>query len=142
MTLHNIALMNMDQNPTSGFEKLQFLLQQVPCPPGKHTAFYGGSCSNCLSLSLLPQLQQRRLPICSCCTSNMTTMIWQRMCWLRTLTSPSNVSPPTSTISLMPKSPNRHHPRRSHQFNISEASSHVYIPESHIVLGLHFGTLV
>ncbi|CAI8024711.1 Tetratricopeptide repeat protein 30A [Geodia barretti] len=33
VTLHNIALMNMDQNPTNGFEKLQFLLQQVPCPP-------------------------------------------------------------------------------------------------------------
>lgn len=33
MTLHNLALMNMDENPTSGFEKLQFLLQQVPCPP-------------------------------------------------------------------------------------------------------------
>lgn len=33
MTLHNQALMNMEENPTHGFEKLQFLLQQVPCPP-------------------------------------------------------------------------------------------------------------
>lgn len=33
VTLHNQALMNMDENPTQGFEKLQFLLQQVPCPP-------------------------------------------------------------------------------------------------------------
>jgi tetratricopeptide repeat protein 30 len=33
VTLHNQALMNMDENPTHGFEKLQFLLQQVPCPP-------------------------------------------------------------------------------------------------------------
>ena len=30
----------MDNNPTSGFEKLQFLLQQVSCPPGKtHRTF-------------------------------------------------------------------------------------------------------
>ena len=35
MTLHNMALMNMEENPTQGFEKLQFLLQQVACPPGK-----------------------------------------------------------------------------------------------------------
>ena len=33
VTLHNQALMNMDENPTQGFEKLQFLLQQVACPP-------------------------------------------------------------------------------------------------------------
>lgn len=33
VTLHNQALMNMDENPSQGFEKLQFLLQQVPCPP-------------------------------------------------------------------------------------------------------------
>lgn len=33
VTLHNQALMNMDENPTQGFEKLQFLLQQIPCPP-------------------------------------------------------------------------------------------------------------
>ena len=35
VTLHNIALMNMEENPTQGFEKLQFLLQQVACPPGE-----------------------------------------------------------------------------------------------------------
>ncbi|KAI8492712.1 Tetratricopeptide repeat protein 30A [Branchiostoma belcheri] len=33
VTLHNQALMNMDNNPTQGFEKLQFLLQQNPFPP-------------------------------------------------------------------------------------------------------------
>ncbi|XP_019378550.1 PREDICTED: tetratricopeptide repeat protein 30A-like [Gavialis gangeticus] len=33
VTLHNQALMNMDSRPTEGFEKLQFLLQQNPCPP-------------------------------------------------------------------------------------------------------------
>ncbi|KAI8924341.1 hypothetical protein BC831DRAFT_501229 [Entophlyctis helioformis] len=33
VTLHNQALMNMDEDPTGGFEKLGFLLQQVPCPP-------------------------------------------------------------------------------------------------------------
>ena len=33
VTLHNQALMNMEQNPTEGFEKLQFLLQQNPFPP-------------------------------------------------------------------------------------------------------------
>ncbi len=33
MTLHNQALMNMEGNPTQGFEKLQFLLQQNPFPP-------------------------------------------------------------------------------------------------------------
>ncbi|KAJ8325433.1 Tetratricopeptide repeat protein 30A [Batrachochytrium dendrobatidis] len=33
VTLHNQALMNMDENPSIGFEKLGFLLQQVPCPP-------------------------------------------------------------------------------------------------------------
>ncbi|KAJ3314377.1 Tetratricopeptide repeat protein 30A [Boothiomyces sp. JEL0838] len=32
VTLHNQALMNMDQDPSSGFEKLGFLLQQSPCP--------------------------------------------------------------------------------------------------------------
>ncbi|KAL5262492.1 hypothetical protein ACHWQZ_G008029 [Mnemiopsis leidyi] len=33
VTLHNQALMNMDSAPTTGFEKLQFLLQQNECPP-------------------------------------------------------------------------------------------------------------
>ena len=33
MTLHNAALMNMENKPTEGFEKLQFLLQQNPFPP-------------------------------------------------------------------------------------------------------------
>jgi tetratricopeptide repeat protein 30 len=33
VTLHNQALMNMDQDPSGGFEKLDFLLQQTPCPP-------------------------------------------------------------------------------------------------------------
>lgn len=33
VTLHNSALMNMDEDPTTGFEKLNFLLQQTPCPP-------------------------------------------------------------------------------------------------------------
>ncbi|KAJ1513294.1 Tetratricopeptide repeat protein 30A [Coelomomyces lativittatus] len=33
VTLHNQALVHMDMDPTSGFEKLIFLLQQSPCPP-------------------------------------------------------------------------------------------------------------
>ncbi|XP_038607311.1 tetratricopeptide repeat protein 30B-like [Tachyglossus aculeatus] len=33
VTLHNQALMNMDARPSDGFEKLQFLLRQDPCPP-------------------------------------------------------------------------------------------------------------
>jgi len=33
VTLHNQALINMDTQPTEGFEKLQFLLLQNPCPP-------------------------------------------------------------------------------------------------------------
>lgn len=33
VTLHNQALMNMEEQPTQGFEKLQFLLQQNPFPP-------------------------------------------------------------------------------------------------------------
>eukprot|EP00055_Hartaetosiga_balthica_P002876 m.5609 g.5609 ORF g.5609 m.5609 type:complete len:648 (-) comp2437_c0_seq1:427-2370(-) len=33
VSLHNTALMNMDDDPEGGFEKLQFLLQQNPCPP-------------------------------------------------------------------------------------------------------------
>lgn len=33
VTLHNQALMNMEENPTNGFEKMQFLLQQSVCPP-------------------------------------------------------------------------------------------------------------
>lgn len=33
VTLHNSALMNMEEDPTTGFEKLTFLLQQSPCPP-------------------------------------------------------------------------------------------------------------
>lgn len=33
VTLHNQALMNMESEPTKGFEKLQFLLQQNPFPP-------------------------------------------------------------------------------------------------------------
>ena len=34
VTLHNQALLNMGEKPSVGFEKLQFLLQQTPCPPG------------------------------------------------------------------------------------------------------------
>ncbi|XP_062507596.1 intraflagellar transport protein 70A-like [Corticium candelabrum] len=33
VTLHNHALMHMEEQPTQGFEKFQFLLQQNPCPP-------------------------------------------------------------------------------------------------------------
>ncbi|NWX83033.1 TT30B protein, partial [Nothoprocta pentlandii] len=33
VTLHNQALMNMESQPSEGFEKLQFLLLQNPCPP-------------------------------------------------------------------------------------------------------------
>ncbi|KNE63467.1 hypothetical protein AMAG_08592 [Allomyces macrogynus ATCC 38327] len=33
VTLHNQALVHMDTEPATGFEKLIFLLQQVPCPP-------------------------------------------------------------------------------------------------------------
>ncbi|KAJ3369056.1 Tetratricopeptide repeat protein 30A [Kappamyces sp. JEL0680] len=32
VTLHNQGLMNMDSDPSAGFEKLGFLLQQSPCP--------------------------------------------------------------------------------------------------------------
>eukprot|EP00128_Syssomonas_multiformis_P009164 Colp12_sorted_trinity150504_noHs@33263 len=32
ITLHNQALMNMDEDATGGFQKLRFLLQQTPCP--------------------------------------------------------------------------------------------------------------
>eukprot|EP01012_Entosiphon_sulcatum_P046546 TRINITY_DN625_c0_g1_i1.p1 TRINITY_DN625_c0_g1~~TRINITY_DN625_c0_g1_i1.p1 ORF type:complete len:674 (-),score=126.40 TRINITY_DN625_c0_g1_i1:16-2037(-) len=33
VTLHNTALMHMDEDPTSGFRKLNFLLQNPPFPP-------------------------------------------------------------------------------------------------------------
>jgi tetratricopeptide repeat protein 30 len=33
VTLHNAALLNMDMNPSAGFQKLAFLLQSNPCPP-------------------------------------------------------------------------------------------------------------
>lgn len=33
VTLHNTALINMDKDANAGFDKLQFLLQQNPCPP-------------------------------------------------------------------------------------------------------------
>jgi tetratricopeptide repeat protein 30 len=32
ITLHNIAMMNMDDNPSGGFEKLQFLIQKDKFP--------------------------------------------------------------------------------------------------------------
>ena len=33
MTLHNSALISMDEDPTGGFRKLNFLLQNPPAPP-------------------------------------------------------------------------------------------------------------
>jgi len=33
VTLHNQALMEMDEKPTEGFRKLNFLLHQHPSPP-------------------------------------------------------------------------------------------------------------
>ena len=33
VTLHNTALMHMEENPSIGFKKLTFLLQNPPCPP-------------------------------------------------------------------------------------------------------------
>lgn len=41
VTLHNQALMNMDEDAETGFLKLQFLLQHNPCPPGP---FGYGAC--------------------------------------------------------------------------------------------------
>ena len=32
ISLHNIGIMNMDEEPSSGFEKLQFLIQQSTFP--------------------------------------------------------------------------------------------------------------
>lgn len=32
ITLHNIAIMNMDEDPSAGFDKLQFLIQQNTFP--------------------------------------------------------------------------------------------------------------
>lgn len=32
VTLHNQALLNMDEDPTGGFEKLNFLMGNIPCP--------------------------------------------------------------------------------------------------------------
>ena len=32
VTLHNVALLNMDRNPTDGFHKLNFLLQSPAHP--------------------------------------------------------------------------------------------------------------
>jgi tetratricopeptide repeat protein 30 len=42
VTLHNQALMNMDEDAETGFMKLQFLLQHNPCPPGPFD--YGACC--------------------------------------------------------------------------------------------------
>ena len=33
VTLHNMALLNMDSDEAGGFEKFHFLLQSNPCPP-------------------------------------------------------------------------------------------------------------
>ncbi len=33
VTLHNLALMQMDADPTGGFRKFNFLLQSPPFPP-------------------------------------------------------------------------------------------------------------
>lgn len=33
VTLHNIALVSMESNPTEGFQKLHYLLQQDSFPP-------------------------------------------------------------------------------------------------------------
>ena len=33
ITLHNLAITNIDQDATGAFEKLTFLLSQTPCPP-------------------------------------------------------------------------------------------------------------
>lgn len=32
VSLHNIAIMNMDEEPSAGFDKLQFLIQQTTFP--------------------------------------------------------------------------------------------------------------
>jgi len=48
VTLHNQALMNMEDNPTQGFEKLQFLLQQNPCPPGMYNLTVAFNKTDCL----------------------------------------------------------------------------------------------
>ena len=32
ITLHNLGIMNMDENPSGGFEKLQFLIQRERFP--------------------------------------------------------------------------------------------------------------
>jgi hypothetical protein len=69
VTLHNQALMNMDEHPTQGFEKLQFLLQQVPCPPE--------TFANLLLLYVkfevicLLAVERSRLTVCSCDTMCM-----------------------------------------------------------------------
>jgi hypothetical protein len=33
VSLHNMAIMNIEDDPTGGFEKMTFLLSQIPCPP-------------------------------------------------------------------------------------------------------------
>uniref|UniRef100_A0A7S0YIU3 Tetratricopeptide repeat protein 30 n=1 Tax=Hemiselmis tepida TaxID=464990 RepID=A0A7S0YIU3_9CRYP len=33
VTLHNLALMHMEEEPTAGFQKMNWLVNQIPCPP-------------------------------------------------------------------------------------------------------------
>ena len=49
MTLHNLALMHMDSDPTGGFRKFNFLLQSPPFPP---ETFGGWTLGVCLAWQL------------------------------------------------------------------------------------------
>lgn len=81
VTLHNQALMNIDKQPSDGFAKLQYLLNQNPFPPETFPNL----------LLLYCKYEVRWISIAFYCRNTSTallyssTTIWLPMFWPRTL---------------------------------------------------------
>lgn len=67
VTLHNHALMFMDDEPGEGFEKLQFLVQQVRKNCVKFLIIFYSPCSH--------HFHQKHLQIYYCCIASMNILI-------------------------------------------------------------------
>lgn len=78
ITLHNLAIMNMEEDPSGGFEKLTFLIGGEAFPQET----FVNLCLLYLKYEVSSFDRARIRSIHRLCS----TTIWQRICWRRTRT--------------------------------------------------------
>ena len=128
--------MNMNDNPSDGFEKLQFLLQQNPCPPGNNVIIiiqnrYIYNVCVCFVLETFPNLLLLYLKF-EVCVLSVSSLSTNDLSFAAPLPLPPSLPapplppspflapppPPLSPPPLSPPSPPPHPPPPLHSIMI------------------------